>query len=289
MTVMDIPSASLYEEAAQADRIKVGPVNIEPVQLSVIHELPQIRQEYDQSGLEELARSIVLNPGALEQHVKNGDYEAASQALDLSHPLILNRLDESHIDQYLADHAKYYDLDTKWRIAAGDDTSVLVLVSGHRRRRALELIAKQYDFALDRLYVRSTIGKIEQYFGVVAEPEADVCVPRRIARPAMKQTVHIRVSNDESQLQPIGSLASLEDLEDVEMPAQWQDRALCAQVDSEMFFPEKGGSTREAKSVCARCEVKDECLSYALENGERFGIWGGLSERERRRLQRGIV
>lgn len=148
------------------------------------------------------------------------------------------------------------------------------------------------DEAIEQLGMgdtRSTIGKIEQYFGVVAEPEADVCVPRRIARPAMKQTVHIRVSNDESQPQPIGLLASLEDLEDVETPAQWQDRALCAQVDSEMFFPEKGGSTREAKSVCARCEVKDECLSYALENGERFGIWGGLSERERRRLQRGIV
>ena len=51
-------------------------------------------------------------------------------------------------------------------------------------------------------------------------------------------------------------------------------------------FPKRGASTREAKSVCAGCEVKDDCLEYALVNGEKFGIWGGLSERERRRLRR---
>jgi WhiB family transcriptional regulator, redox-sensing transcriptional regulator len=69
----------------------------------------------------------------------------------------------------------------------------------------------------------------------------------------------------------------------------WQDRALCAQTDPEAFFPEKGGSTREAKRVCRGCEVKAECLDYALENDERFGIWGGMSERERRRLKRAAV
>jgi WhiB family redox-sensing transcriptional regulator len=70
---------------------------------------------------------------------------------------------------------------------------------------------------------------------------------------------------------------------------QWQERALCAQTDPEAFFPEKGGSTREAKRICLGCEVKDSCLEYALANDERFGIWGGLSERERRRLKRGII
>ena len=70
---------------------------------------------------------------------------------------------------------------------------------------------------------------------------------------------------------------------------QWQERALCAQTDPEAFFPEKGGSTREAKRICHGCEVKAECLEYALGNDERFGIWGGLSERERRRLKRGII
>ena len=69
----------------------------------------------------------------------------------------------------------------------------------------------------------------------------------------------------------------------------WQERALCAQTDPEAFFPEKGGSTREAKKVCLVCEVRSECLSYALEHDERFGIWGGLSERERRRLKKRAV
>ena len=74
-------------------------------------------------------------------------------------------------------------------------------------------------------------------------------------------------------------------LEDVEEPG-WQEQALCAQTDPEAFFPEKGGSTREAKRICVGCEVKSECLEYALGHDERFGIWGGLSERERRRLKR---
>ena len=69
----------------------------------------------------------------------------------------------------------------------------------------------------------------------------------------------------------------------------WQEKALCAQTDPEAFFPEKGGSTREAKRICLGCEVRDACLDYALANDERFGIWGGLSERERRRLKRGII
>ena len=69
----------------------------------------------------------------------------------------------------------------------------------------------------------------------------------------------------------------------------WQERALCAQTDPEAFFPEKGGSTREAKKVCLTCEVRNDCLEYALMNDERFGIWGGLSERERRKLKKKAV
>ena len=69
----------------------------------------------------------------------------------------------------------------------------------------------------------------------------------------------------------------------------WQERALCAQTDPEAFFPEKGGSTRDAKKVCLVCDVRQDCLEYALENDERFGIWGGLSERERRRLRKQAV
>ncbi|TQM63385.1 WhiB family transcriptional regulator [Klugiella xanthotipulae] len=69
----------------------------------------------------------------------------------------------------------------------------------------------------------------------------------------------------------------------------WQADALCAQTDPEAFFPEKGGSTRDAKKICTSCEVRSQCLEYALENDERFGIWGGLSERERRKLRKRAI
>ena len=66
----------------------------------------------------------------------------------------------------------------------------------------------------------------------------------------------------------------------------WQLKANCMGVDPDLFFPERGASTKEAKGVCRGCEVRLECLEYALQNGEKFGIWGGLSERERRRIRR---
>src|SRR5438105_15343605 len=66
----------------------------------------------------------------------------------------------------------------------------------------------------------------------------------------------------------------------------WQDQANCMGVDPDLFFPERGASTREAKEVCRGCVVREDCLEYALANGEKFGIWGGMSERERRRIRR---
>ena len=65
----------------------------------------------------------------------------------------------------------------------------------------------------------------------------------------------------------------------------WQAGAPCEGMPGDIFFPEKGGSTRDAKSVCKTCKVRRECLEYALAYDERFGIWGGLSERERRDIK----
>lgn len=64
------------------------------------------------------------------------------------------------------------------------------------------------------------------------------------------------------------------------------DKANCLGVDPELFFPARGESTREAKAVCLACPIVDECLEHALVNHEKFGIWGGKSERERRRIRR---
>jgi WhiB family redox-sensing transcriptional regulator len=67
-------------------------------------------------------------------------------------------------------------------------------------------------------------------------------------------------------------------------PEPWMDGAVCAQTDPEAFFPEKGGSTAEAKKTCLACDVRAECLQYAITHNERFGVWGGKSERERRKM-----
>lgn len=75
-------------------------------------------------------------------------------------------------------------------------------------------------------------------------------------------------------------------LQPAELEENWQDDANCLGVDPDLFFPERGASTREAKEVCRGCVVREQCLEFALQNGEKFGIWGGLSERERRRIRR---
>jgi WhiB family transcriptional regulator, redox-sensing transcriptional regulator len=82
-------------------------------------------------------------------------------------------------------------------------------------------------------------------------------------------------------LQPATGLAEL-----LGPDEDWQESALCAQTDPEAFFPDRGGSARVAKAVCQQCPVRSECLGYALAHDERFGIWGGLSERERRKLKK---
>jgi WhiB family redox-sensing transcriptional regulator len=66
-------------------------------------------------------------------------------------------------------------------------------------------------------------------------------------------------------------------LQQAELPENWQDDANCLGVDPDLFFPEE---------VCRGCVVREQCLEFALQNGEKFGIWGGLSERERRRIRR---
>ena len=69
-----------------------------------------------------------------------------------------------------------------------------------------------------------------------------------------------------------------------EMP--WQDRARCAEVGGEVFFPGKREPCEPANRICRACEVREPCLEYALGRDGLLGVWGGLSERERRELKR---
>lgn len=72
----------------------------------------------------------------------------------------------------------------------------------------------------------------------------------------------------------------------------WQDRAACRGPQSLTFFPPGSGERRHeraareerAKAICATCSVRSSCLDYALEIRERHGVWGGLSESERRQM-----
>jgi len=66
----------------------------------------------------------------------------------------------------------------------------------------------------------------------------------------------------------------------------WQDLANCRGANPDLFFPERGASTRTAKGICRECTVQADCLEFAIVSSEKFGIWGGLSERERRKIRR---
>lgn len=68
----------------------------------------------------------------------------------------------------------------------------------------------------------------------------------------------------------------------------WHQAAACRGCDPDLFFPTRGAATKAIKAICARCPVRSECLDAALVNAERWGIWGGLSERARRKERRHI-
>jgi WhiB family redox-sensing transcriptional regulator len=80
---------------------------------------------------------------------------------------------------------------------------------------------------------------------------------------------------------PVAALAAL-----TAAVPDWVAHGTCGQVDPEVFFPPKGASAEPAKAVCRACPVRPQCLDYALANRERHGVWGGMSERERRALLR---
>ena len=67
----------------------------------------------------------------------------------------------------------------------------------------------------------------------------------------------------------------------------WRERANCRGIPVKLFFPERGGFSQEAKACCTGCVVKAECYEYAMTSPtQKFGVWGGTSERERRRLRK---
>jgi len=78
---------------------------------------------------------------------------------------------------------------------------------------------------------------------------------------------------------------STPDLRGIVASPGWMAAGLCRQRDPELFYPATGHSSRDARAVCARCPVRAQCLAYAIEHRERYGVWGGMSERQRRHLR----
>lgn len=124
----------------------------------------------------------------------------------------------------------------------------------------------------------------------------------RFARALLAEASAVTRADVAARTSPVGALESSELdgavvvrrrlLLAVVAVRDWRRQANCAGVDPDLFYPRRGGSKvlqaeqiREAKEVCAGCSVRAQCLTSALEHQEDHGIWGGLSERERRRLQ----
>lgn len=87
-------------------------------------------------------------------------------------------------------------------------------------------------------------------------------------------------------LSPPSSESAFAEPGDLFASRAFMDLGACVGADPDLFFPDRGESLEPAKKICADCIVQEECLEYALELGERFGVWGGTSERERRRIRR---
>jgi WhiB family redox-sensing transcriptional regulator len=77
--------------------------------------------------------------------------------------------------------------------------------------------------------------------------------------------------------------------ERVPPPDAWQERSACYGLDPEIFFPTSEEEAGLALSYCAACPVREICLEWAIQNGERYGVWGGTTEQERRRLMRRVA
>lgn len=75
-------------------------------------------------------------------------------------------------------------------------------------------------------------------------------------------------------------------LDELMIRPAWQAEGLCRVFPDANWFPLRGESTAEAKRICLRCPVRAECLDYALTTRDKFGVWGGTSERERRHLRK---
>ncbi len=90
---------------------------------------------------------------------------------------------------------------------------------------------------------------------------------------------------------PSAKELSAVEIDDLENAETWEEFANCKATDTNLFFPERGASSKEGKAVCSDCVVREQCLEESLSRYDTHGIWGGTSDRQRRRIkeQRAIL
>jgi WhiB family transcriptional regulator, redox-sensing transcriptional regulator len=72
----------------------------------------------------------------------------------------------------------------------------------------------------------------------------------------------------------------------IKSPSTWVNWAACKNVDTNIFFPERGDNTLAAKQICYGCPVRTECAEYSIAIGEKMGVWGGAGEKDRRLMRK---
>lgn len=78
-------------------------------------------------------------------------------------------------------------------------------------------------------------------------------------------------------------------MHDDDMNDAWREEALCTEFDPELFSPEKGESSANAKRICGMCDVRQQCLDYAVRTFQMDGIWGGVGPKTRERIRSGLI
>lgn len=109
--------------------------------------------------------------------------------------------------------------------------------------------------------------------------ELHVCKSKVAQRGSQGPAMGIRVSREGDAMLFVGLMGAIAN------NAPWVTDAACTTADPETWFPDRGGSPHAAKRICNSCPVRMDCLRHALKYGEKFGVWGGLTELERRRIK----
>lgn len=243
--------------------------------------------------------------GRVEQYLRHGlchrDYQRMRLAGVVGSPLVSAQAAREHIAVLVAAGWKYNEITRAAHVARGVPAQIThgrekiaaktsaaicgidpssraefiahidpAIILARARRAAASLTAETKAERSRKAWVTRRANKLK--------------VTRRAEQEAARQKAarrRVAVQRTRAQITPAEVLAALA------MPRQdWRDDALCAQVDTEIFFPEKGGSTTLAMQVCAACPVRAECLRWAVDSEEQHGVWGGKSPRQRQELRR---